>query len=149
MPASPTRPIQLRTWPSRWALTRPPWKRRWPATTNTARPARIPEFGKPAELLEELAEGPYYAIVGASYCVLHQRRALTYDANFNVLSRPTARPHQEPLRRGYRLHGVSSLPRRSPVSPSGLLPRAGPSPPATSVVKSPPKTMSPSSRANQ
>lgn len=43
-----------------------------------------PEFGKPAELLEELAEGPYYAIVGASYCY-STSGGLDIDANFNVL----------------------------------------------------------------
>jgi len=43
-----------------------------------------PEFGKPADYLEKLGEGPYYAIVGAPYCY-STCGGLDIDINFNVL----------------------------------------------------------------
>ncbi|NLU11555.1 MAG: FAD-binding protein [Tepidanaerobacter acetatoxydans] len=43
-----------------------------------------PEFGKPADYLEKIGEGPYYAIVGAPYCY-STCGGLDINTNFNVL----------------------------------------------------------------
>ena len=43
-----------------------------------------PEFGKPAEYLEKIGSGPYYAVTGAPYCY-STCGGLDIDTNFNVL----------------------------------------------------------------
>ncbi|HHV07506.1 MAG TPA: FAD-binding protein [Firmicutes bacterium] len=49
------------------------------------------DFGKPAEFLEKIEEGPYYAIVGASYCY-STSGGLDIDTNFNLLKADSKTP---------------------------------------------------------
>ena len=62
------------------------------------------QFGKAAQYLDKIGEGPYYALIGAPYCYT-TCGALDINENFQVLQADGATPHRGPVRCGYRQHG--------------------------------------------